>query len=76
MLPPRTARANLTVAPFSSLSVHSPRPCRDDPARKILAGSATPHIRTALGHIDSENYAGEHWLGSFAVSLFFTRSPD
>ena len=40
-----------------------------DPARKILVGSAGRHARAALPHVASGDYAGEHWLASFAVYL-------
>jgi hypothetical protein len=41
----------------------------DDPARKLLAESAARHAETALRHVASGDYAGEHWLASFAVYL-------
>lgn len=44
-----------------------------DPARKVLAGSAEAHARAALPYITSGDYAGEHWLASFAVYLLSTR---
>ncbi|HLG14964.1 MAG TPA: DUF2891 domain-containing protein [Blastocatellia bacterium] len=40
-----------------------------DPARRILAASATLHARDALSHVASGDYAGEHWLASFAVYM-------
>ena len=49
---------------------------REDPARKILAESAARHAEAALGHVASGEYAGEHWLASFAVYLASTPSPD
>ena len=49
---------------------------KDDPARKALAESATRHAEAALGHVASGDYAGEHWLASFAVYLYSTPSPD
>jgi hypothetical protein len=49
---------------------------RDDPARKVLAESATRHAEAALRHVASGDYAGEHWLASFAVYLFSTPAPD
>jgi len=48
----------------------------DDPARKILAKSAARHAEAALGHVASGDYAGEHWLASFAVYLFSTPAPE
>ena len=40
-----------------------------DPAKKILAESADKHAAAALAHVASGDYAGEHWLASFAVYL-------
>jgi hypothetical protein len=48
----------------------------DDPARKILADSAALHADSALNHVASGNYAGEHWLASFAVYLLSTPAPN
>ncbi len=45
---------------------------RDDPARKALAESAARHAEAALAHVASGDYAGEHWLASFAVYLLST----
>ena len=41
----------------------------DDPARKVLLDSARLHGEGALAHVASGDYAGEHWLASFAVYL-------
>jgi hypothetical protein len=41
----------------------------DDPARKVLLDSATKHAEAGLAHVTSGDYAGEHWLASFAVYL-------
>ena len=41
----------------------------NDPARKILASAADKHAAAALAHVASGDYAGEHWLASFAVFL-------
>ena len=49
---------------------------KDDPARKVLAESAQRHAEAALRHVASGDYAGEHWLASFAVHLLSTPSPD
>jgi hypothetical protein len=49
---------------------------KDDPARNVLARSAARHAEAALGHVASGDYAGEHWLASFAVYLLSTPSPD
>ena len=48
---------------------------RNDPARKVLANSARSHTRDALAHVASGDYAGEHWLASFAVYLLSTPEP-
>ena len=48
----------------------------DDPARKTLAASAARHAAAALKHVASGDYAGEHWLASFAVYLLSTPAPD
>lgn len=49
---------------------------RNDPARRILNQSARLHGSDALAHVASGNYAGEHWLASFAVYIMATQSPD
>jgi len=41
----------------------------NDPAQVVLRESATRHAEAALSHIASGDYAGEHWLASFAVYL-------
>lgn len=45
---------------------------KDDPVRKVLTASAQRHAEAALGHVASGDYAGEHWLASFAVYLLST----
>ena len=40
-----------------------------DPARKALTDSAKQHATAALAHVASGDYAGEHWLASFAIYL-------
>ena len=47
----------------------------DDPARRILARSARLHADDALANVASGDYAGEHWLASFAVYLLTTPEP-
>ncbi len=42
---------------------------KDDPVRQVLLQSAQVHGRTALAHVASGDYAGEHWLASFAVYM-------
>ena len=44
------------------------------PARKVLRDSAARHAEAALRHVASGDYAGEHWLASFAVYLLSTPS--
>ncbi len=38
-----------------------------DPARKSLQQLAKTHLEASLQHVASGDYAGEHWLASFAV---------
>ncbi len=47
----------------------------DDPARRALITSAKVHLRDALEHVASGDYAGEHWLASFAVYALSTANP-
>jgi Protein of unknown function (DUF2891) len=47
----------------------------NDPARRILTDSAELHGSDALAHVASGDYAGEHWLASFAVYLLSTEAP-
>jgi hypothetical protein len=47
-----------------------------DPARSAMTDAAARHAAAALGHVASGDYAGEHWLASFAVYLLTTRSAD
>ena len=47
----------------------------NDPARKVLLNSARVHAQDALAHVASGDYAGEHWLASFAVFLLSTSEP-
>jgi hypothetical protein len=42
---------------------------QDDEVRRVLNESATRHADAALRHVASGEYAGEHWLASFAVYL-------
>jgi hypothetical protein len=49
---------------------------REDAARKVLAESARRHAEAALDHVASGDYAGEHWLASFAVYLLSTPAPE
>jgi hypothetical protein len=45
-------------------------------ARTALATAADRHAASALGHVASGDYAGEHWLASFAVYLLTTRPAE
>jgi hypothetical protein len=40
-----------------------------DPLRRTLAAAADRHAAAALPHVTSGDYAGEHWLASFATLL-------
>ncbi len=46
-----------------------------DAARSVLALSARLHADDALANVASGDYAGEHWLASFAVYLLSTPEP-
>jgi len=41
----------------------------NDPARHVLSAAAEKHAAAALAHVASGDYAGEHWLASFAIYL-------
>ena len=47
-----------------------------DSARAVLAASAARHAESALEHVSSGDYAGEHWLASFAVYLLSSTSME
>ena len=49
---------------------------KDDPARKALAISAAKHAEAGLKHVSSGDYAGEHWLASFAVWMLSLPAPE
>jgi len=49
---------------------------RSDPARKVLAEAAARHAEAGLRHVASGDFAGEHWLASFAVYMLSTPAPD
>lgn len=40
-----------------------------DRSRRVLSAAAKQHAYAALAHVASGDYAGEHWLASFAVFL-------
>jgi len=48
---------------------------KDSPSRAVLAASAALHTDAGLKNIASGDYAGEHWLASFAVYMLSTPSP-
>jgi hypothetical protein len=47
-----------------------------DPARTALEKSAARHAEAGLAHVASGDYAGEHWLASFAVYLLTERPAE
>jgi len=47
-----------------------------EPSRKALLESAERHAVAGLRHVASGDYAGEHWLASFAVYLLSLPAPD
>ena len=47
-----------------------------DPMREVLTASSARHADSALGHVASGDYAGEHWLASFAVYLLTAGPVD
>jgi hypothetical protein len=49
---------------------------KDDPARKVLLESAAKHAEAGLKHVTSGDYAGEHWLASFAVYMLSVPMPE
>jgi hypothetical protein len=49
---------------------------KDDAVRQVLLRSAARHESAGLSHVASGDYAGEHWLASFAVYLLSTPVPD
>jgi hypothetical protein len=48
----------------------------DDRTRATLTTAAARHAAAALEHVASGDYAGEHWLASFAVYLLTTDPGD
>ncbi|HET9526855.1 MAG TPA: DUF2891 domain-containing protein [Pyrinomonadaceae bacterium] len=45
-----------------------------DRAQTVLVAAAEKHASAALAHVASGDYAGEHWLASFAVYLLSTEA--
>ena len=41
----------------------------EDPAVPVLQKSAAAHAKASLPHVSSGNYAGEHWLATFALLM-------
>jgi hypothetical protein len=48
----------------------------DDPLQKILTTAAGRHAAASLPHVSSGDYAGEHWLASFAVWMTGARAGE
>ena len=48
---------------------------RGDRARAALIEAAEAHAKAGLDHVASGDYAGEHWLATFAVYLLSTPEP-
>jgi len=46
-----------------------------DPLRAELAAAAAAHATAGLAHVATGDYAGEHWLATFAVYLLTTEAP-
>lgn len=49
---------------------------KTDPRRAQLAEAARRHAEASLPHVASGDYAGEHWLASFAVWMLSTPVPE
>lgn len=49
---------------------------RRDAAGRVLARAATVHAKVALENVTSGDYAGEHWLASFAVYMLSIPAPE
>jgi hypothetical protein len=49
---------------------------RQDGVRASLARAATLHAKVALENVASGDYAGEHWLASFAVYMLSVPAPE
>jgi hypothetical protein len=47
-----------------------------DPLRRTLTDAAERHAAASLPHVTSGDYAGEHWLASFAVWMGAARSGE
>ena len=49
---------------------------KNDPVRKVLLDAADRHAKAGLENVASGDYAGEHWLASFAVYLETVASKE
>jgi len=49
---------------------------KDNAMRQVLLHSAAGHESAGLSHVASGDYAGEHWLASFAIYLLSTPAPE
>jgi hypothetical protein len=47
----------------------------DSPLRSVLGRAAARHAEATLPHVSSGDYAGEHWLATFAVYMLSTSTP-
>jgi hypothetical protein len=47
----------------------------NDPLCNVLTTAAEKHAAASLPHVASGDYAGEHWLASFAVWMLSAREP-
>lgn len=47
----------------------------DSPRRALLERAAARHAEDTLPHVASSDYAGEHWLATFAVHMLSTPRP-
>ena len=57
------AESSISAAETSDLLLLFGDPCR------LLVESAAKHADAALKHVASGDYAGEHWLASFAIHM-------
>jgi hypothetical protein len=55
-------------------AIASALPARD-PARTVFAAAARVHATDGLAHVATADYAGEHWLATYAVYLLATKAP-
>ncbi|MSR31696.1 MAG: DUF2891 domain-containing protein [Gemmataceae bacterium] len=49
---------------------------KEHPARQGLIQAAERHLQAGVAHVSSGDYAGEHWLASFAVLMYSTPAPE